>query len=134
MAGSSPRFVVGERDGRSSDRIERLVEARRSAGVDCTLTDDISRAIWEKFVFLSAFSGTTSLCRLPIGPIRADEDARALFEAAVAEAVAVARASGVELLADAAARTMAFTDGLPEDMTSSMHRDLQAGHRLELPG
>jgi 2-dehydropantoate 2-reductase len=51
----------------------------------------------------------------------------------MAEVVAVARKSGVELAEDFAERQLAFCDTLPADMTSSMHNDLEHGHRLELP-
>jgi hypothetical protein len=41
--------------------------------------DDIRRAIWEKFVFLVALSGTTTLARQPIGGVRSDPDLRAAW-------------------------------------------------------
>jgi len=48
------------------------------------------------------------------------------------ETVAVGRALGVALPADFAEQRLAFIDGLPEQMTSSMHHDLKAGKRLEV--
>ncbi len=131
--GTMAWLTFGEQNGERTPRIVRFLEACEQARIDCTLTDDIERAIWEKFIFLSSFSGLTSLCRRPIGPIREDEDVRALLEEAVHEASAVARAGGVGLPTDAGEKTIAFADGLPADMTSSMSRDLQAGRRLELP-
>lgn len=40
------------------------------------------------------------------------------------------RARGVRLVEDFAENRLAFADGLPAAMTSSMHNDLQEGRRL----
>ena len=66
------KLTFGELDGRHSQRAEQLFDACQAAGIDAILSDAIQVVIWEKFVFLSAFSGITALTRLPIGPLRAD--------------------------------------------------------------
>jgi 2-dehydropantoate 2-reductase len=48
------------------------------------------------------------------------------------EAVLVGRARGIALPADFAETRLAFADGLPADMTSSMHHDLEASRKLEV--
>jgi 2-dehydropantoate 2-reductase len=50
------------------------------------------------------------------------------------EVVAVACAQGVQLAADFADNRLAFADGLPDTMNSSMHNDLERGNRLEVDG
>jgi 2-dehydropantoate 2-reductase len=96
------------------------------------MSTDISRAMWEKFVFLVGLSGMTSTIRLPIGPIRSHPRTRQLLLDAMREVVAVGKARGVALAADYAENRLAFCDGLPEVMTSSMQGDLERGNRLEL--
>lgn len=130
--GTMAKLTIGERGGGRSDRIGRLVESFRAAGVECIESESIERAIWEKFVFLSALSGMTALCRQPIGPIRSDPDAWVMFEAAVAETAAVARACGVDLPPDTEEKILSFSAGLPEGMKASMLHDLEAGRPLEL--
>mgnify|MGYP003571169237 CR=1 FL=1 len=130
--GTMAKLTVGERDGSHSARIEKLLAAFKDAGFDYAQADDITRTIWEKFVFLSALSGLTALCRQAIGPIRSNPDARALLEGAVKETALVGRAEGVNLADDIEANTMAFTDGLPDGMKASMLHDLENGQRLEL--
>ena len=51
----------------------------------------------------------------------------------MSEATAVGRAIGVDLPDDFADTRLDFADGLPVDMTSSMHHDFEAGNKLELP-
>jgi 2-dehydropantoate 2-reductase len=96
------------------------------------VSDDIRREIWDKMVFLSTFAGLTSLLRLPIGPIRNDPDTRRLLRDGLAEALAVARASGVGLPEDLPDQILGRIDRLPAEMKSSMLQDLEGGRRLEL--
>ena len=110
-----------------------FLQACTDAGVDAELVADVRRVVWEKFVFLSAFSGMTSATRQPIGAIRSDPDLRGVFEAAMVEAWAVGRARGVALAEDLIAQQMVLADGLPAQMKSSMLNDLVAGNRLEAP-
>lgn len=131
--GTLARLTVGEYDRQVTTRVEAFVEAGRRAGFETVLSPDINRTIWEKFVFLAAFSGVTALARQAIGPLRGDADGRWFYAEAVAEAVAVARALGIDLPEDQVERVLTFTDTLPADMTSSMRGDLDRGARLELP-
>ena len=103
------------------------------AGIEAELSDDIVRVLWEKFVLLVAISGTTTLSRSRIGVVRADPDLRWLLEAAMRETWQVGRQRGVALADDQVAATLKMVDGLPAEMTSSMHGDLDAGGRLEAP-
>ena len=130
--GTMQRIVIGEPAGGSSPRIDRLHAALRNAGVAAEISDDIQRTIWEKFVFLIGLSATTTMMRTTIGPIREDPDSRAFLHDAMRETVAVGRARGIALPADYADDRLAFADGLPHDMTSSMHHDFERGNRLEV--
>jgi len=103
------------------------------ARIDAELVDDIVRVLWEKFVLLVAISGTTTVARSRIGVVRADPDLRWLLEAAMRETWQVGRKLGVSLADDLVAATLKMVDGLPAEMTSSMHGDLDAGGRLEAP-
>jgi len=131
--GDMAKIRFGELDATRTARVERLEAALLAAGVDAAISDDITVDLWTKFAFLAPVSGVTSLLRLPLGPVRADPETRALLRAAKDEAVAVAHARGVELPDDLAERHMAMVDGLPETMGSSMLHDLTHQKRLELP-
>jgi 2-dehydropantoate 2-reductase len=130
--GTIQRLVFGELDGRRSPRIEAFLAACLGAGIDALVSDDIERAIWEKFVFLVGLSGMTTLIRCPIGPIRENPTTRALLLQVMSEAAALGRARGISLPDDCAARQLAFMDMLPGDLVSSMLGDLRRGNPLEL--
>ena len=131
--GKLQKIIVGEFPGPSSQRVETFADLCRRAAIDVEISDDIERAIWEKFVFLVGFSGATTAIRAPIGPIRSNERARAFLGALFAEAVSVGRAHGVRLAEAFAADRLAFCDTLHPAFTSSMHGDLERGNRLEVP-
>ncbi len=131
--GAMQKLVFGEFDGARSSRAEAIYEACARSGIDVVLSQDIRKAIWEKFVFLVGMSAATTTMRSPIGPIRTNPQARAFLLDLMREAVAVGRAHGVALAAEYAEDRLAFCDSLPEVMTSSMRGDLERGGRLELP-
>ena len=130
--GTMQRVVMGELGGAVSPRVEVLRDALAGAGVVADISDDIRRTIWEKFVFLVGLSGTTTLMRTTIGPVREDSDGRQLLLGLMAETVLVARAKNVAVPEDYAEDRLGFADGLPFDMTSSMRHDLDRGNGLEV--
>ena len=48
-----------------SARVEAFRSAAMAGGIDAEVSDDIRRAIWEKFVFLVGLSATTTTMRAP---------------------------------------------------------------------
>jgi 2-dehydropantoate 2-reductase len=131
--GPLERLVFGEFDGSRSPRVQALRDAATRGGINAEISDDIRLETWQKFVFLVGLSATTTTARVPIGPIRAHPQSRALLLDIMREVVAVGRAHGVPLPEDYAEQRLAFADGVSPDMTSSMHHDLERGNRLEVP-
>ena len=124
--------AFGELDGRPSPRLERLRETFVAAGLRAELTPDIRRALWHKYVMISAQAGMTALTRAPIGVIRAVPETRRMYRAIVEELVALAAASGVDLGPHAVDDVMKAADALAPEAYSSLHHDLVQGRRLEL--
>jgi 2-dehydropantoate 2-reductase len=130
--GTMQRLVFGEYDGSNSSRVVALHEACLRGGIDAEISADIRRTIWEKFVFLVGLSATTTSMRSTLGPIVRNPCTRAFLLDVMREVVAVGRAHGVRLPEDFAEKRLAFCDGLPSEMDSSMHADLDSGNRLEV--
>src|SRR3990167_3413218 len=68
--GTLQRLTFGELDGQRSARTERLVAQYKKAGIGVVISNDVERAIWEKFVFIVGLSTMTALTRRPIVQIR----------------------------------------------------------------
>jgi 2-dehydropantoate 2-reductase len=112
---------------------QSFFDACKAAGINAELADDIALVNWEKFVFLVAVSGTTTLARAPLGVVRADPDLRWMFEQAMRETWTVGKRRGIRLADDFVEKQMAFLDTMPAEMRASMLHDLEAGNRLEAP-
>lgn len=126
------RIVVGRSDGKPDAPLKAFAEAAAAAGIDITVSDDIDRERWQKFVFLVGLSGATASTRMPLGPILQDPDTRALFHDLMREVVLVARAKGVALAEDFADDRLKFGERSPPTFKASMLHDLERGNRLEL--
>ncbi len=126
------RVVVGPMRA-GDDLTDGVREAFERAGVDIEVVDDPVRAIWEKWLFICAFSGLTALTRRPIGEVLARAETAGLLRRAMEEVAALARGRGVELPATIVDDRMRFAaERLEPSMTSSLAQDLAAGRRLEL--
>jgi 2-dehydropantoate 2-reductase len=127
------RIIFGELDGTMTTRLERLLDCCRSAGLSPTLSERIEVEIWSKFVHLSVLSGMTAVTRCSVGPIRDDVDLLAMWQAALVETVAVARAKGIDLPRTLFDDLVTFVHSLPAQARSSMLEDLERRRPLELP-
>ena len=130
-----PNFLrFGELAGGTSPRAERALAAFEGVGFPVELHPDIRLLLWDKFAFICAFSGVTSLTRLPIGPILACPETRELYRGAMAEVVAARRAGGVALPEGLVDRWLAASAEFNPAIHGSMYYDLAAGRRMELDG
>ncbi len=131
-AGFTPSIIIGELDNKRSDRITWIENVFRHAGLDTTIAADIQVALWTKFLFIASFSGVGAVANAPAGVLRSDPKWRSQMLSAMQEIYALAHARGVKLPSDSVEKVMAAVDDLPEDATSSMHRDIAAGKPSEL--
>lgn len=130
--GTLRRVVFGEATGGPSPRVERIAAALREVGLDVDVPADSRVAVWEKFVMQAPHATMTSVCMMPCGPIRETPEGEALYRALIAEAVAVGRASGVALPADAEETAMQVVWRFLYEQKTSMSIDYERGNRVEL--
>lgn len=108
-------------------RVQRLADALQGAGVTTRVGDDEQAALWGKLNFLAPLALLTTAAQATAGEVR--EARREDLRAIVAEVAAVARAEGAPADED---QVVAFFDGVPAGMRSSMQRDADAGRPIEL--
>ena len=128
------KIVLGELGGGESARTERLRDALQRAGIAAEVHPDIRAVLWQKFLFICAFSGVTALTRLPIGTVLADPATRALFRGTSEEVEAIARAIGIGLPDDCVEQALATASAVEPWGRGSLYGDLAGGRRLELEG
>jgi 2-dehydropantoate 2-reductase len=133
QVGTFMRMLFGELDGAKSARGEALLAMCKKAGFDVVLTDQIVTELWMKFILLATNASLIALVRQPIGKVRDDPDMQQQWIAAYKEVIAVGKARGVKLPADALDKMLAFNASAPPAMKPSMALDLERGNRIELP-
>ncbi len=131
-SGGMHKMIFGTGD--DDLRLRQLAGALDTApGIDCVQSDNIHRAIWQKYIRLVPLSAATTLTRKPIGDVRSNAVTREFLQFLLEELVSIARAEGHDFGDDQIAEAMAFYDGLPEGFKASMLEDVERGNRLELP-
>lgn len=111
----------------AKDRLETLAAALDAAGPTTRVLPDEASALWAKMAFLAPLALLTTRYALPLGDIRTRH--REELTALVEETAAVSRASGAPV---DPAQALARYDAFPPQTKSSMQRDAEAGHPLEL--
>ncbi len=98
-------------------------------GFTCQFIQNEQTLLWNKLCFLGPLALVTSASGRNVGEIVADSAWKQKLSSALAEACAVAKASGAEV---DARQIQTFYEGAPPGMRSSMQKDLAAGRQLEL--
>ncbi len=110
----------------------QFYEAVQGVNSKWVMSQHVLSDIWNKYIFITAFSGVTTASRLPIDEILANPSTTAVLRDAITEMVRLSAAEGapqpdglVDFLLEQVTRQ-------PKGSTSSMHQDLRKGLRLEV--
>lgn len=132
QTGEQHDFMVGPLHPAQNDLCERLEQTMRPANLNISYSDHILSALWQKYAFITAFSGVTTASRLPIGAIREVPETLQLFQDVLKEMKDLAAASGVELNERMVEAVTSQIQALPKEGTSSMHQDFRKGLPIEV--
>ncbi len=124
---------IGELDGALSERSERIATEFSAAGLKTQVSDNIVGTMWDKLLINVATGAVTGITGLTYGEMYRLADLQACAVAAVAEAMAVARAAGVRLsMADPIEAWIKAGAGLPFEFKTSMLQSLEKGSPTEI--
>ena len=125
--------LIGEPDGGVSERVQRIAALFNQAGLETTVSDHIMDSIWDKLLVNVATGALSAISRLPYGLLYQSPELQACGVAAVAEAMAVARASGITLgIAEPVDAWHMAGAGLPFEFKPSMLQSLEKGSVTEI--
>jgi 2-dehydropantoate 2-reductase len=111
--------------------VAAVVDLFRQAGLECQAREDIEAVLWEKLVINVGINPLTALLRVPNGALLELPPAWEVAVAAAGEAQAVARAAGLTLSGDPAARLAQVCSATAANH-SSMLQDILAGKQTEI--
>jgi 2-dehydropantoate 2-reductase len=125
--------IIGELDGGVSERTTQIADLFTAAGLQTTVSSNIMQTIWEKLLVNVATGALCAITGLPYGKLYAVPEVEATALAAVAEAMAVAKASGVALTTtDPKQPWLKAAAGLPPEFKTSMLQSLEKGSVTEI--
>ena len=130
--GKLATFFVGGYDVQENKLLEYFCENVQKTGLKIIFKKNIKEKIWEKFIFLSAYSGMTTFYLKPIGQIFEDEVLKKKFIDAMLETYNLSKKFGVSFKSDPVEFWLKKIKNMPFDMTSSMHVDFNNNKKLEL--
>ncbi len=132
QSGGLKKLIFGDRENQNQKTLKEIEKIMKSARIDATLTTNITSELWKKFIFISAFSGMTALCRKPISIVRDNSLTRSMYEQCVAEAIEIAKCLGIELPDTIFDTIMTITDNTAADAKSSLLVDLEHDRPTEI--
>jgi len=125
--------LIGELDGQVTPRVQAVAEAFAGAGLATTVSANIRGTLWDKLQVNVATGALTGITQLTYGQLYSEPLLRDIALQAVAEAIAVARAAGVELgLQEPEAAWQLAREGLAPSFKTSMLQSLQKGSITEI--
>lgn len=130
--GVNPSIEMNDADSHTSYASELQQALGDVKGCRILINPDIQAALWKKLLFVTPLGAIGALTRSNIGVIRNYEPTREILLTAIREFQQVALSQGVDIKESDIDKTMSAYDGLPEESTASMQRDLMAGKPSEL--
>jgi 2-dehydropantoate 2-reductase len=125
--------IIGELDGQMTKRVSAIGKAFTDAGLQTTVSSNIMGAMWDKILVNVATGAITGITRLVYGLMYQVPELEATACAAVAEAMMVAKAKGIELsITEPKAAWDKAGRGLPFEFKASMLQTLEKNSVTEI--
>ncbi len=127
------RVTIGEYQRRDNKRLEQIVAAFSSAGIECKGTGDLKKARWEKLVWNIPFNGLCALLQQPVDRLLKVPGCRKLVRDLMIEVITAANSQNLsqEIPEEYADEMLEFSDGMGE-YKPSMQIDREEGRELEI--
>ena len=111
--------------GTEDERLHKLKRMFLAADIQATLTDDIWKAIWIKFIFISAAATVTSYMDKSFGQIRDEPQFWRYYSLLLNEICHLAKVKRIELPDNVKDKAIDMFHNAPYDATTSMHTDFK---------
>ena len=126
----------GQLDGeyKAERLLKKIAQDFKDSGIDGILSDNIKRDALTKFSYVSPIGTAGLYLHAVAGDFQREGEARELFKTLIREIVTLANAMGITFEEDLVERNLKILSNLPEEATTSMHRDVMEGIQSEIDG
>lgn len=104
-----------------------VIEFLKEMGISNTWYDNPHLAIWEKYIFIAAFSLITAYSGKTIGEVLADEELKRLTNRIMKEVVLLGKAKNINFQEDIVEKTLQKAQDFPYETKTSFQRDYEKG-------
>lgn len=132
QTGGLRKIIFGDRNNSKNQKLKEIEKLMRDAEINAVLSDDITRDLWKKFMFINAFSGMTAICRSSIGKVLGNPITKFLYERCIKEAISVAKAMGINVVDDILQTIITISTNTAPASKSSLLIDVENKRRNEI--
>jgi 2-dehydropantoate 2-reductase len=125
------KTYVGELNGKTSDRVNQIVQMFRKAGIDTEVSSRIHDLVWEKLFVNVGLNALAALLGLKNGQLLDYPETLRLMKALVFEAIEVAKRKGVQIEGNPMDRVKTVIEATRENRCS-MGQDLDFKRKTEI--
>ena len=111
-------------DGETNPNMLQFKDLLQGAGIETYLSSEISKVIWEKYIFISSVATSTAYFDDTIGAVLAKHEAE--LKRLIGEVSTLARTKKIAIDVSIETKVLDKLKTLPYEATSSMHSDFSA--------
>ena len=126
--GPEGHIVFGKDPKHLGYNYKYLIEFFNEMEISNTWHDNPYPAIWEKYIFISAFSLITAYSGKTIGEVLSDDKLKGMAENIMKEVVLVGKAKNIDFEQDTVEKTIQKAKNFPYETKTSFQRDYEKGN------
>ena len=126
--GAEGHIVFGKDPKHLGYNYEHLIKFFNEMGISNTWYDNPYPAIWEKYIFIIAFSLITAYSGKTIGGVLADDKLKRMTENIMKEVVLIGKAKNIDFEQDVVEKTIQKAQNFPYETKTSFQRDYEKGN------
>lgn len=126
------KTVIGEIDGKESERIKHISDILNKAGIDTEISDNIEGVLWGKLLINAAINPLTAITRVRNGQLLESPRLRETMKVIVEEGMRVPLEKGIRLPYQRVFEKVEESCQVSRDNISSMLQDILKKRRTEI--
>jgi len=126
--GAEGHIIFGKDPKHLGYNYKYLIEFFNEMGVSNAWYDNPYPAIWEKYIFITAFSLMTAYSGKTIGAVLADDKLKRMTENIMEEVVLLGKTKNIDFKQDVVEKTLQKAKDFPYETKTSFQRDYEKGN------
>lgn len=126
------KLLLGNRDNRTSDELERAVDWLEGSGIPCCVPEDIIYCQWSKLMLNAGINQVSAVLNIPYGGVQFEGEARRMVVDSMKEVQKVAACEGIALTDGDVKAWLDLLDSLNPEGMPSMRQDTAARRKTEV--